>query len=651
VRDHRFTWNDAGLHQNEHRNEFRSYLEEFGDLTPVIQALQAWWRAEGALLIAGGQENSLEAATPRMRGACAGLDSRFRPLLNKLDAAFKHIGQGETPELDAVQRLVGQAIGGALAASTPNLDSFDNTIRLLRNNWPAIEAFMEGFANAIPSDSRMSWVSLLGSLPPDLDLLLEHSYDQRNPTHQQLLELDNQDRSAGLVYYAWTRHHDRYTLRNEWIYRARVLLAIAPDAFALAFESLPLRGFRNDILEWLRFSEDRDAILAMLRNAPDVIQGQSWTGCTGALLALSLVFAHADKLHSAVELATNSLDGALKTQAEKLLPHLESTEIPQWIATALGVALERTDGRELILLATSRLVGANSFLSYYGRQPWSCADIALEVIKSTLTPPVSTMELAAIARFSAPPHQTPRDSADYVVTASILAQDLSETWNWYTRLLADRDKGLCSHVNGSALRWIYSVLGGALLDLPEFVSGWREAWRSLFIPDREHARFTLSDIDALLPSQHLIHVGFGALNRKDLPHRDRSNRRSQLWRELRIAVVVLTQEFGGPLSRIPESFAGTGFEFAPAVFGDSWRQVLVESLDWMATDSMYQLYVAEALVIGGIPRDEALSEMAQHGFDILSIINGLGQRPSRDRRLAAACARLEPSFKAAEFDD
>ena len=641
--DERFSW--ASAYQEDQRKQdarAEACLDALGDWGPLEQRLRAWWALERAQPHEGDWESFLPAAGERLARMCADLDSRFKPLVEVLPSALKDSSH-EPPEQRAAQKLIGRSLALAIAHEPPDVAAFDQAVRFLRGCWTALNAFLEAFVQAVPQHLQRGWTPLLGRIPSELSALLD-SYSYRVPQPlEQLQEGEQRLRARGLAAYLWERYDERCSLKDQWTHRCRVLLAFDPGAFTSVVESFPLRELRTDLLRWLRLSEDKEALLRLLRTAPPVFAVDGWTGQVVALLTLELAIEYMDQLHAAVKRAAEDVvspNEERKARAALMLPQLESTELPQWLRDVFTTVLQREDGRRLLLLLAAHLIGKSSRPRSWRRNTWSSLGITLDAMESHLGPRPTAEELKAVARSSEAHQGTVREQMAYLLTAALFADDARGTWEWYVELLQTFHDDLRVHIQLGSEAWVYVCLGGVLLKLADPLMEWSEAWRRLFIPDRERARFAPFDLNTFLPSVHLVLVGLGLLHHGDRVAHLSADKAEKLWRELRRAILILTQGSVDHINHVPRYLVGCGFELAPGILVNGWPLLLDQELAWMKGSPERQVYVADALMRGGVPRDDVLAQMTQRGCDPLAALDLLETRLERDANLASAGARL-----------
>lgn len=632
MRDPRFDWDPTRHHHLSQRQEGEGLLAGI-DLGSVLQAIERWWAVEGESNRQGKLDDAyLQEASRRLKRACEEVSTGPEDLPDSIASAL--ISYPHTPKQIGGHRALGRAIARCLLANEPSAISFDFATQIMRRSWEALDAFHGALIAGLAPATSTEWVKLLSQIPSQPEELLGHYWHRSPVPVEQLKEHELLLKRQGPAAYLWSRENERSMLDLPWTSRGRIVFNLDPPAFLSLLEGLPLRELRLDMLRTLDLHEDRNAIMTMLRLASNGVAEGSWSGNVCALLALDMVSTHAEHLHNVVtRVAQSPVEPERRQAAEVSLETLQA-ELLEWATAAFLVALARPDGRCLALFTTTHLIAKRSRLPSSSGDRWSSMDIVVSALRKAFVPAISAADLRAAAQLEGRSVSTGK----YLVAAGSFDSTADETWEWYVSLLRAHDDDFASHISIGARPWVYGLIGGLLLAGLDPLAQWSAAWGRLF-SDRERSRFRIYDIHALQPSQHLVHVGFGLLNRRDRAAKLSDVRAQELWRELRRAVLTLSQGIAddGVVRRF---FGATGFEFVMLVFSDEWTQVLDESADWLRTSVVQQIYVSAKLIAGGVSRAAVLAEMASRGFDPLAAIETTWDETRSDHELSWAVGVL-----------
>lgn len=549
------------------------------DRAEIDCLLAEWWAEILAQDSPGEQWETLQIEDLRTKCSSLPFESRDLGL-----TAFNTLARNAPDEV----RGIGALLLGESAATAVRDDSsavaLDRAVHFLSGCWEAIEVLMKALLRTPAWPKSMDTLATAGTA---LAGLLGHHFD-RVPDHDILLEEESKARERGVSAYFWGQYCELY-LNEPTLVRLSLLAARDWAAVALHADALPSRALRDDLWRHLHLHEDRDSILSLLRAAPPGFDDNKWTGSTSALAALSASITHADQLH-------NQLMRSYPPQpnADEKLKALVEREIPDWLETVAQAAIERPDGRLLLLLFGARLIHEALRPPWGGQRPWSSAQNALCAIHGVLDPTPSVAELRQVANLGGvPSNRTGIDHASYLVTSAACDSCANDVWIWYRQLLVQSDDDLCSQAKNWRRALCYEALAERLGQLSDPFQEWRAVWKLLFVTDREHARFATLDQNALYPSLHLLRVGAELLRQR--PSRAGSRK---FYEELLAHTHCLMANDARFMSPFTQELAFDAIDVAPHVLGSDWPRALEPHRPLLSV-AKNRLYVATLLLEGG----------------------------------------------------
>jgi len=601
VRDPRFldAWELAAATKRREAGTRRLSSVSESDRAEVDHLLAGWWSEVLAQDSLGEQDWTAHVET--LRTKCSSLSPELQALaLTAPNALARDIGEEDG---DVGARLLGES-AAAVVRGTLTAVELDRAVRLLSHCWDAVEALKKALLK--PPVWPASAETLSVANVPIKDLLGHHF--GRVPSSDILVEEESKARQRGVSAYFWD-HYCELPLNETSLVRLQLVARRDWAAVAIQADALPLRAFRDWLWLSLDLYEDRDSILALLRAAPPVFANDAWTGSTCALAALRASVRHAERLHGSLERATRAYQPT--PDAEKELKALEEHELPEWLRNVAKVAIERSDGRELLILFASTLVRNDLRPLGNGRPPWPTSRHALRAIYQSLVPKPTLAECKQVAWIAGVPSDpTSIEFATHLITSAVLDANPREVWAWYRELLLKSDDNLCWQAKTWRRALCYEALAERLAQLPDPFEDWRAVWKALFVTDRERARFATLDQNALYPSLHLLRVGAGLLRR------DPS--RSDAWKfleEILDCTSILVDGYARRFNPIKPEVVLDMLDVAVRIPGGAWGTV-VGNYRTLLSSATNRIYVAAILLEGGASFGEIESaiEAAPHGL-------------------------------------
>jgi hypothetical protein len=638
MRDPRFDWDSAKLYHRRQDERAEAVLARFPDLGPLEDGIAGWWSSLGDHSQMGTDDVARQALAVGTRAIGDRIDTTFREITDALAMAILEGGDDEPPRRAALMEL-GKAIGATIATGPPNARAFDAAVRFLSRWWPAEAAFERAFVAALPPAATSVWVDQLRLIPRDVAALLGHYSHREPPPISEMLEEERSARLRGIAGYLWRHQNERCSLGLEWSRRADVLLALSPEDFVRLMEELPLLELRDWVVRYGGMHEDRDTIIKVLSLSAPVFAGGSWTGRVMAMIALENSLKHVEDLLEKYDRSVEgfSVDGDVRMQAEKTLPTFQGVEIPDWFKSVMDVLSARRDGADLAAMLSAKVIHDDSTPAFGGRRRWSAKLVFVDAVRARFGLGLQAQTMRQTLSLAGP-RASGVSELSFLTAAAVLCDDADGVWQWYVELLSELSDEICTDARGGTGLRHHALIAGGLLGQSDQVTAWKEAWRLLFQRDRDRARFGHADPHVLLPSQHLVGVGIGMLNRTDRPTKCSDAKAGELWRELCRAAQWLA--YHRNTVRVYPGFEASVFRMAEVVFGDHWPLVLDENLTWLLADEERQVFVGAELLIGGVDRDVLLAEMGQRGCDPLAAFATVQHRSVRVRGLTEAYDRL-----------
>jgi hypothetical protein len=637
VRDARFDWDTTRRYWKGLDDRATQFLALFTDLEPVRRLLVDWWSLERQSVPRSVTPEHRRSSTDRLRSTAATLSRVFQPLIEGIAQGIVQ-GQSDNPEARGGSRLLGMVLGEVTATGPVQGEIFNSTVRFLSGLWPAEDAYEEAFLSSIPTSTRAAWLTELNSLPSDLEALVDRRPWRRPLSPQDIHALEAKARAKGLAAYPWDHAGESPDMRIEWFRRAEIVLQLDPTSYAGIVDALPTLELRRHLCRHHSFGEDRSLILAVLRDAAPVIVRGKWDGHIAGLLALELSLTHLERLAEIYRRTLAGPPGAARNEASLSVATFESTETEDWLDTVMDVTLARPDGLALVSVFAVHLVQALASRRNSSRG-WSAAPVFLNSLARRAGTSVTATYAKALAGICSGPNAIP-DAFPYLLTATIVGQDPVGLWEWYLELLKQTAPGIASgRYSRADDDWVYQSIASTLADQPDPVARWTNAWRALFGPDRERARFDPTDIHALSPSQHLVRVGVGLFAHREGRQSLTDAVLSTFWQTLTTAARYLAMDSRRP-ERVTPDFEGEIFRCLPVVFRDTWIDVVDLEALRLRHDPTFCVFVAAALVRGGASRPDALEKMAARGYDPLAALAKLDGRPRMNDALRAAALEI-----------
>ncbi len=558
------------------------------DRNEVDSLLSLWWSEVLAHDPRGEQwrNDQLE----RLQTMCSSLSSGPRMLAL---AALSALGRGTTDVAqNAGARILGASAAAVVRRATGAVE-LDRAVRLLTDCWEAVNVLQEILLQE-PAWPPSTDVLSVASAPID-DLLAPH-YD-RVPT-SLLIEEEREARERGISGYFWG-HYRELPLNETSIVRLTLMARRDWGDVAIQADALPLRALRDWLWLTLDLDEDRESILALLRAAPPVFANDAWTGSTSALAALRASVRHPEKLQARLSQATRAYAPA--SDAEAKLKSLEDDELPRWLRKVADVTLERSDGRVLLVLFASKLLREDLSPPSSGQRSWRASHHALRAINQALAPKPSLAECQQVARMGGiASNRSTIDHATCLITSAAFGADSKQVWAWYRELLLKNDDDLCWQARSCHRRALcYNALAERLGQLADPLGEWRWVWKSLFVTDREAARFAPDRRNALYPSLHLVRVGIEFL--RQAPSR---NCAWNFFQELLAHTHALVSNEAGVFCPPPPEIALEAMDVGPRIPGAAWAAELA-GYRHLLLSARNRVYVAALLLEGGASFPEA----------------------------------------------
>ncbi|MBL8918114.1 MAG: hypothetical protein JNJ54_04565 [Myxococcaceae bacterium] len=628
MRDARFAQPGADTRAAASKAAVERVLEAAIDHGDLDALLREWW-VEVLARDSEGEAADTEKVE-RLRQKCATLSGGQGTLATHASGVLLRDVSGA--EYGAGAYLLGESAAAALRTGADGVVGLDRAVQFLSECWEAVEVLIEAL------DREPRWPAnpdLLSSLPATIDKLVSVRWGRRMPS-EILLEEEAKARARGLMAYLWERHHEHVDLvLSAWV---RVALLARRDwgPVTEVAERLPLRELREDLWRHLHLHEDREAILALIRAAPPVFQGGGWTGRTVGLAALEKAVTHADQLQWKLAQQGWASEAAKNAAAAQLVA-LVDHELPEWFRQVVEAAHSRPDGRALLLFFGASIV-REALRPRMSHRQWSSADLAIAAIQKVIVPAPTTEEMMSVARLGVPIGSTKVDRVVYVVSAAVFGCEARSLWAWYRTLLTASDEDLCWQARTWRRSACYDAIAHRLGELPKPFEEWRAAWRSLFVTDRERARFDSTSQSALLPSAHLIRVGMALL--RLAPAREAAR---EFYGELRAKVRGLVKNdlrLGSPL---PREFPTEGLDLAPTLLGEGWPSAFGVERSALASAEV-RVYAASALLDGGaqVAAIEAALETAPHR--LADTVHAVKAERDRDDNLRRHCDKVSTAL-------
>ncbi len=584
-------------------------------------ALREWWAETLRLEVL--DESQVAERVELLRQRCRRLPQAQSALGTcACDALERRAAAGD---VSVGARLLGESAANAIRSEATNIDRLDRAVAVLSPCWESIVVLEDALSH------QPHWPAeavRLSPLPMPVEHLVSFGFDRRW-TFDSLQEAERAARARGLSAYRWERHREHVGLSHAAYVRLDLLARRDWKVLAASAEDLPLRELRNDLWRHLRLHEDREAMLALLRAAPQVFEGGKWTGHTTALEALELAVTHANQLADRIArpVWTPQTDEAATAAAAR---ELERDELPGWFRQVVQTARARSDCRPLLLFLAAHIV-KEAHRPSTGSRKWSSAHLAIAAIQAGDARAATLNEVREIAKLGLPEGAHATDHITQVVVAAVFSAPAADVWAWYCDLLDSCDEDTCWQARTWPRAPAYNCLADILAQLPDPLAALQVAWRRLFVPDRERARFDRTSQSALLPSLHLIRVGL-ALLRKD-PARDGAR---GLWTDLRQWISNLIADdlrLGTPL---PRDLVAEGLDLAPAVFGDDWVTTATTERPLFRTPE-FIVYAASAFLDGGAPLAKAQAALGLALPRLVETVNEVRSECDLDDNLRRHC--------------
>ncbi|WP_163864375.1 hypothetical protein [Myxococcus eversor] len=475
----------------------------------------------------------------------------------------------------------------------------------------------------------------LSHLPNTLDELVGKK--GRRVPDDVLIADEKAARARGILNYLWGRHHEGVVLNQRVWCRLSLLARRDWGQLAAAAETLPVRELREDLWSRLHIFEDREAILALLRSSAPVFKDGTWTGSTVALSMLENAVTHADQLRLRVQQSGwRTLTSEHAPYAE--LTRLEKEELPSWFGQVANVLQGRIDGRLLMLFFASWLV-EEALRPGSAHNRWSSVGLVISAMAKLLQPSPTAREMKEGAQISLPKSVEDRRSAVALVTGAILGGDEKARWSEYRLLLLANDESLCWHARQWKKACCYDALAKVLDTLPQPFEEWMSAWSSIFVTDRERARFDLTSQNALLPSVHLVRVGVALLRRS--PGRDGSR---SFYPALRGHIRSLVENDARQVSPLADGFVTEALDVAPAVLGDMLSDALAVERPSLRTSKM-QIYAVGTLLEGGARLEVIEAALEIQTFQLVEVVRAMESNGDLDNLIRPYCQLIRGAYE------
>ncbi|KOP57602.1 hypothetical protein OX90_11875 [Pseudomonas coronafaciens pv. porri] len=588
----------------------------------INELLAAWW---ADVLVQDAPTQEWEAAqVEQLRGECLALPVACQAVGLAVCDTLTFASTNKTQAVG--ERLIGESAAAAVRNSTSAI-ALDRIVGFLSECWSAVEVMIK---RLLEDPAWPAQVELITPTTAELSGLLGHR-SKRTPADNILLAEEKNSRELGVLAFFWERQRETVFLNEPTLVRLTLLAARDWRSLAHQAEALPLRQLRSHLWSGLHLTEDRDAILALLRAAPPVFAADEWTGCTGALAALVAAIAYVELLHeqlAQVYVVSPDVDAKLEI--------FVSNEVPEWFTQVVEAALTRSDGRLLLQFLGSSLIREALLPPHAGRPRWSSTLQALSAIRQVLTPNPTIAELRLIARMvEAPSKPAEADHATYLVTAAALGARPTDIIAWYRELLMRSDNDLCQQTKNRRRGLSYETLSDQLGLVAASFDEWRSLWKSLFVTDREHARYFPFAPNALYPSIHLLRTGMELL-RQNPSHADAQNFFDELVGYNRCLLSNVTRN----TSPIGDELVGYGVDVAPSVFGSDWPQRL--RIDpRLLTSAKSRLYFATLLLGGGATFGDATDALKAAGHHLMDAVDEIRKTKRFDYDAHRLCEIIE----------
>lgn len=531
--------------------------------------------------------------------------------------------------------LLGES--AAVVVRRGSVADLDRAVELLSDCWDAVHVLVDRLMNDPP------WPPDLATLVPEMidirGALIQHS--ERLLSNDLLMKEEKEAREGGVFSYFWGRYPEAY-LNEKALVRYTLLARRDFNELSIQVDALPLRGLRDHLWSSVHIHEDRDLILDLLNVAPDVFQGSIWTGSTSALIALRSAMQFVCGVHEKLEQdvrAYRAPSGA-KDNLDKFIEN----DVSEWMRKVADVAMLRSDGRLLLLIFGFSLVRDSMRPSWGGIPRWSPAQDALAAICDVLDPTPSIGEVMRSGEVAG----VMSGSADYdggalLVLSALLKSCTNDVWSWYRDLLIGRDKSLCNQARNWRRNMCFKSISESLSNFPDPFLEWRNSWNSIFITDREHARFFPLDKDILYPSLHLIRVAEELL-RQDSSRLGAKTFFSDIFTLKRYLLELDAGllEYSHPLLSIE------GIDIAPIIYGDDWGSFL-EDFRYLLTTAESRIYASVYLLQGGARFSDIENFFEIDGHGIMSSVGEVLSHSKTDARMQKLCDFIEAAKNGKEL--
>ncbi len=438
---------------------------------------------------------------------------------------------------------------------------------------------------------------------------------------------------------------------------ANLLVQINPAVACEALEPLILPTFIQQGMEWgHRLSEDRELLLEVLRVAPAVFDGDTWTRNVVALLALELAVEHAAKLEHALRILEHQspwhidMPQANRAAHAVAVERLRSSELPGWLRLAFEQVLCRADGRKMLLLLLPLLCRRVLHARQMGQPTCDPNELALDQLAGILRDVgVTTAELRdewqaheaiVAAHAQAPAAKTAPPTAEgarsligegvpYLIGALSLllsvapnnasVTELAEIWKWFDTLLQDRAPDLERLEHATGAHNLVRQLGLVLSRLTSPGASFADTYRRLE-PQRRRAEhgYRYDDYQRNVESMLLLRVALSAAENMVTDVADRSAARSLFHQAYAYARRLwLTQ--GGADNSKPEGLVAICFAYIPAIFGEAVPDVVPSLVAPIAADSGLTLAAANYLRLNRVPVDAIVALFVLGGANLVEM--------------------------------
>lgn len=596
------------------------------DRAEIDRLLAEWW---ADVLAQDSLGDAWETAqVEQLRAKCSSLPAGSQSV--GLTAPNTLASEAVDGERDIGALLLGES-AAVVVRNSSSAVTLDRAVEFLSKCWDAINVLIDQLTQA------PVWPKALEILAPETTELagLLGRHFARTPGNDVLLDEEREAHDRGLLSYFWGRQIETVYLNYSML--ARLMLVAARDwqSLALQAETLPLRQLRTDLWQHLHLHEDRNAILSLLRAAPPVFDAGAWTGNTSALAALAAAIAHGDQIHAQLT-RTYPLPHDVEAQLQSIVEQ----EIPDWLKQVVDAAIARPDGRCLLLLFGASLIREDMRSTWNGQRPWSSARHALCAIHGVLTPKLTVADLQQVASSGGvPSNRSDIDHATYLVTSAEFEADAKDVWAWYHELLLNGDRDLCWQARNWRRALCYETLAERLGQLKAPFEEWRAVWNTLFVTDREHARFATLDQNALYCSLHLLRVGTELLRQS--PSRFGAR---EFFEELLVHTHRLLANDARTISPLQPELAVDAIDVAPRVLGSGWPQTL-EAHSPLLSVAKNRIFVAALLLEGGAPFGEVEAAFEGAGHRLADSVAEMKQSHATDFNAHRYCEIITAAAK------